>query len=205
MQAASLFPPTFEDPLDEAWREGVARVAGCDEAGRGCLAGPVVAAAVLFRVGEVPPGVADSKQLSTAQRERLYSEIVHAAWAVGVGMCTPAEIDRLNILHASMEAMTRALASLRIQPELALIDGNRIPPALPFRARAVVGGDARCRVIGAASIIAKVTRDRIMQDLHAQHPHFGWNRNAGYPTREHYAALEKHGATVLHRKSFRLG
>lgn len=153
---------------------------------------------------QVPEGVGDSKQRSAAQRDALYSEIVRTAVAVGIGMCTPEEIDRLNILHASMEAMKRALHALRVVPERALIDGNRIPPALPFRAKAVVGGDARCTVIGAASIVAKVTRDRLMQDLHAQYPHFGWNRNAGYPTREHYEALGKFGATRLHRKSFRL-
>lgn len=200
----SLFPSPPDDPVEDAWRDGALHVAGCDEAGRGCLAGPVVAAAVIFMPWQVPEGVGDSKQRSAAQRDALYSEIVRTAVAVGIGMCTPEEIDRLNILHASMEAMKRALHALRVVPERALIDGNRIPPALPFRAKAVVGGDARCTVIGAASIVAKVTRDRLMQDLHAQYPHFGWNRNAGYPTREHYEALGKFGATRLHRKSFRL-
>jgi len=200
----ALFPPSLEDPLEEAWREGFHYVAGCDEAGRGCLSGPVVAAAVVFHLGRVPKGMQDSKKLSADVRTRLYEVVVREAWSVGIGLCTPAEIDRLNILHASMEAMRRALAALHVAPELALIDGNRIPPLLPMRARAIVGGDARSTVIGAASIVAKVTRDRIMQDLHIRYPHFGWNRNAGYPTREHYAALAEHGSTEFHRKSYRL-
>lgn len=187
------------------YERGIARLAGVDEAGRGCLAGPVVAAAVILPPGVDLPGVADSKTLSAARREAAFEAITRVALAVGVGVCSPAEIDRLNILHAAMEAMRRAVTALTPAPDLLLVDGNRLPPRLPCSAEALVKGDGRSLAVGAASIIAKVTRDREMARLHTLFPDYGWTQNKGYPTGAHYAALEAHGPTSHHRRSFRLG
>ena len=176
-------------------------IAGCDEAGRGPLCGPVVAAAVIFpnREIEIPVVIRDSKKMSSAQRATAYDWITkNTIWATG--QCTPAEIDELNILWASMRAMERAVAALSRAPELCLIDGNRVPAAL--RGRAVVKGDAKSLSIAAASIIAKETRDKIMRELAAEFPMYGWERNAGYPTTEHLEAIEKYGITVHHRRTF---
>lgn len=176
-------------------------IAGCDEAGRGPLCGPVVAAAVIFpnRDIEIPVVIRDSKKMSPHQRAIAYDWITkNTIWATG--QCSPAEIDELNILWASMRAMERAVASLSRAPELCLIDGNRVPKNL--RGRAVVRGDAKSLSIAAASIIAKETRDKIMQDLAVQFPMYGWDKNAGYPTAEHIAAIEKYGVTEHHRRSF---
>ncbi|MDX1545873.1 MAG: ribonuclease HII [Rhodothermales bacterium] len=194
-------------PLDlerALWHRGYRRVAGLDEAGRGCLAGPVVAAAVVFPEDVVVDGVADSKRLSAAQREALLPEIRAQAMAVEVGLCSPQTIDRLNILWAAMEAMRRAAAACTPPPEFLLIDGNRCFPDSPWPYETVVKGDARSHSIAAASIVAKVTRDRLMRDLHAEFPAYGWDRNAGYPTAAHYDALAAHGPTPYHRRSFRL-
>lgn len=183
----------------ERARGGV--VAGIDEAGRGPWAGPVVAAAVVLDAGAVPAGLDDSKRLSAPRRRTLFEAIMGAA-SVGVGIAGVEEIDRLNILRATDTAMARALAALPAAPDLALIDGNRVPPGLGLAAEAVVKGDARSASIAAASIIAKVTRDAIMADLAGQHPGYGWERNAGYGTAEHRAALARLGVTPHHRRSF---
>lgn len=176
-------------------------IAGCDEAGRGPLCGPVVAAAVIFpnRDIEIPVVIRDSKKMSAAQRATAYDWITkNTIWATG--QCSPAEIDELNILWASMRAMERAVANLGQTPELCLIDGNRVPAAV--RGRAVIKGDAKSLSIAAASIIAKETRDKIMQDLSVWFPEYGWNKNAGYPTAEHLSAIEKYGVTEHHRRTF---
>ena len=176
-------------------------IAGCDEAGRGPLCGPVVAAAVIFpnRDIEIPVVIRDSKKMSAHQRAVAYDWITkNTIWATG--QCSPAEIDELNILWASMRAMERAVAGLGQTPEICLIDGNRVPKNL--RGRAVIKGDAKSLSIAAASIIAKETRDKIMQDLSVRFPEYGWNKNAGYPTAEHLSAIEKCGVTEWHRRSF---
>jgi len=178
-------------------------VAGVDEVGRGPLAGPVMAAAVVLDPARIPAGLGDSKALTAARREALYPLILDQAVAVGTGLADIAEIDALNILRASHLAMVRAVAALGIAPGLVLIDGNLIPRDLVHPAEAVVKGDAHCLSIAAASIVAKVLRDRIMVDLAQQHPGYGWDRNAGYPTRDHLAALKNLGVTPHHRRSFR--
>lgn len=175
-------------------------VAGIDEAGRGPWAGPVVAAAVILDPDNVPTGIADSKALKAARREALLPAI-EAAAEVGVGQASVAEIDDLNILAATMLAMRRAVAALPRPPALALVDGNR-DPGLGCQTRCIVKGDARCPAIAAASIVAKVTRDRIMAGLAAAHPGYGWERNAGYGTAQHRAALARLGVTPHHRRSF---
>jgi ribonuclease HII len=181
------------------------RVAGVDEAGRGPLAGPVVAAAVVFRAG-VPPGLAplldDSKRLTRAQREEAFAALRACATAdIAVAAASVADIARLNILHASLLAMARAIARLAVPPDLALIDGNRAPH-VTCRVRCIIGGDAECFSIAAASIIAKVVRDRAMTRLAMRFPAYGWHRNAGYPTADHRAALRLHGPTRHHRADF---
>ena len=177
-------------------------VCGVDEAGRGPLAGPVVAAAVILDRKRIPKGLNDSKQLSEEQRESLFPQIMESAIAVGVGEATSGEIDMVNIRQATHFAMARAVRAMAVAAEFALVDGND-PPALPCRCETLVSGDAKSLSIAAASIIAKVTRDRMMCELAALHPHYGWERNAGYGTPEHLAALEQHGPTPHHRTSFR--
>lgn len=183
-------------------------VIGVDEAGRGPLAGPVVAAAVVL--GEpVPAGVGDSKALS-AKRRALLDEQIRASCQWAVSVVEPEEIDRINIFQATMEAMTRCVAQLTeqmgISPEVVLIDGNQTPErrcdAWNWPARAIVGGDGIEPVIGAASIVAKEWRDRLMIEAANEHPHYGWERNKGYGTKEHMEALRLHGPTPLHRQSF---
>lgn len=180
---------------------GVNLIAGVDEAGRGPLCGPVVAAAVIFqnRDIEIPVVIRDSKKMSAHQRAVAYDWITkNTIWATG--QCSPAEIDELNILWASMRAMERAVAGLGQTPELCLIDGNRVPKNL--RGRAVIKGDTKSLSIAAASIIAKETRDKIMHELAQKFPEYGWERNAGYPTAEHLSAIEKYGVTEHHRRTF---
>ena len=185
-----------------ALARGFSPIAGIDEVGRGPLAGPVTAAAVILDPNRIPQGLRDSKQLSAARRQALAVEI-HATSQVCIAHATVAEIDRLNILHASMLAMERAVAGLAMPPVWCLIDGNRLPPGLRHRAEALVKGDARCLSIAAASIVAKVARDAIMVDLAQQHPGYGWEKNAGYPAPAHLAALLNLGVTPWHRRSFR--
>ena len=189
--------------FETAARLGGARViAGVDEAGRGPLCGPVTAAAVVLNPDRIPAGLADSKALSAARREALAEEIrACAQWAVA--HADVAEIDSLNILQASHLAMCRALAALPQPADLALIDGNRLPKSLVCKGEAVVKGDARVLSIAAASILAKVERDRIMVELSQQYPGYGWEKNAGYPTAQHLQALLDLGVTPVHRRSFK--
>ena len=175
-------------------------VAGIDEAGRGPWAGPVVAAAVILDRHAIPEGIMDSKCLAPARREVLYAQLEGSA-RIGVGAASVAEIDTLNVLGATLLAMRRTLMRLRVVPALALIDGDRAP-ALPCAARTVVRGDSRSLSIAAASIVTKVTRDRLMARLAQAHPGFGWERNRGYGTPEHKAALIRLGLTPHHRRSF---
>ena len=176
--------------------------AGVDEAGRGPLAGPVVVAAVILDPKRRIPGLADSKVLSAGRREELETAILAKALAHAVVAIDVDVIDRINIFWATMEGMRRALAALHVAPELALIDGNRLPPNLRCPARAIVDGDAKVKAIGAASILAKVHRDRIMCALDAQHPGYGFATHKGYATPEHLAALNTHGPCAVHRRSF---
>jgi ribonuclease HII len=192
-------PPDFTYET-AASRAGAGFVVGIDEVGRGPLAGPVTAAAVWLDPDHIPQGLRDSKVLTAARREKLFDEIMASA-KVSVAHASVEEIDRLNILRASHLAMERAVAAL--PADHALIDGNLIPRKLGCRAEAIVKGDARCLSIAAASIVAKVTRDRIMVDLAQQHPGYGWEANAGYPTKAHLAALLNLGVTPWHRRSFR--
>ena len=199
MIGASM-PPDLT--IEVAYAGKDATICGVDEAGRGPWAGPVVAAAVVLDRGCIPPGLDDSKKLTPRRRAVLF-DAIRAAASVGVGIASVEEIDALNILRANDLAMLRAIGALQPAPEAALIDGNRVPPGLPCRARALVGGDGRSLSIAAASIIAKVTRDRIMEELAGAHPGYGWERNRGYGTPEHRAALIRLGVTPHHRRSFR--
>ena len=176
-------------------------VAGVDEVGRGPWAGPVVAAAVILDGDAIPQGIDDSKALTRARREVLFAAL-QASATIGVGQATVDEIEHLNILAAAMLAMARAVEDLGVVPGHALIDGNRAPD-LPCPSTTVVGGDRRSLSIAAASIIAKVTRDALMARLAADHPGYGWERNAGYGTAEHRAALDRLGVTEHHRRGFK--
>ncbi len=176
-------------------------VAGVDEAGRGPLAGPVVAAAVILDDRQPIAGLADSKKLSAARRERLFDEILAKGLCCSVAQASVEEIDRLNILQATMLAMQRAVAGLRLKPVLVLVDGNRLP-VLDVRSEAIVRGDARVQAISAASILAKVTRDRGLAELHQAYPQYGFDRHKGYGTEVHLAALRAHGPCPEHRRSF---
>lgn len=175
-------------------------IAGVDEAGRGPFAGPVVAAAVILDRRNIPTGIADSKKIPRAKREILFTQIIETCH-VGIGEASVEEIDQLNILQASLLAMRRAVDALPGRPDVALIDGNR-DPKLGVASRLIVGGDARCLSIAAASIVAKVTRDRKMCELAAEFPHYGWDKNAGYGTAEHRKGLRLFGVTPQHRRSF---
>ncbi len=181
---------------------GKGPVAGIDEAGRGPLAGPVSAAAVILDPAAIPDGLADSKTLSPAMRERLFTDVLRSAMAVGVGLASAAEIDRVNIRQATFLAMRRACRALSIQPAFVLIDGRDIPPDLPCQAHALIKGDALCLSIAAASIVAKVTRDRLMVQLAKRHPEYGFDKHMGYPTAAHRAALNACGPSLFHRLTF---
>ena len=176
-------------------------LAGVDEAGRGPLAGPVVAAAVILDDLHPIQGLADSKVLSPRRRDRLYDEIRAKGLCVSVAQASVEEIDRLNILQATLLAMRRAVEGLRLMPQNLLVDGNRIP-VLPMQAHAVVGGDAKVPAISAASIIAKVERDRLCADLHARYPGYGFDVHKGYPTAAHLEALRRLGPCPEHRTSY---
>ena len=179
----------------------VGLVAGVDEAGRGPLAGPVVAAAVILDDMKRIHGLADSKQLSPARRERLFDEIRAHALAFCIAEASVAEIDSLNILQATMLAMKRAVEGLRLLPHKVLVDGNRLPH-IRVHAEAIIGGDAKVAAISAASILAKVTRDRLCVELEAQYPQYGFGTHKGYGTAAHLAALQEHGPCAWHRRSF---
>ena len=183
-------------------RLGFVHVAGVDEVGRGCLAGPVVAGAVILRADHYVPGVADSKVLTAVDRERLYPEIVGAAVAWSVAILEPGEIDRLNIHRASLQAMRQAILSLVPLPGFVLVDGFRVPDLL-MPQRPIIHGDRRSTAIAAASILAKVTRDRLMLDLHTRDPRYGFDRHKGYATREHLDAVSRFGYSSVHRRTFR--
>ncbi|MDP1901229.1 MAG: ribonuclease HII [Rubrivivax sp.] len=188
------------DQLGPGW-ELPALVAGVDEAGRGPLAGPVVAAAVILDELRPIRGLADSKVLSPGRRERLSEEIRAYALCCAVGLASVEEIDQLNILQATMLAMRRAVEGLRLRPQRVVVDGNRVP-SLQMPVAAIVKGDAKVAAISAASILAKVERDRLCLELHAQHPAYGFATHKGYPTPAHLAALQAHGPCVAHRRSF---
>jgi ribonuclease HII len=183
-------------------RLGFNLVAGVDEVGRGCLAGPVIAAAVVLDPGRYIPRISDSKTVTSLERTKLYEKIVSAAlaWAVAGADCH--EIDAVNIHQASLRAMERAVLQLVPLPDFVLVDAFRVP-GLPMAQRAVAQGDTRCTAIAAASIVAKVTRDRMMLELHARDPRYGFDRHKGYATRDHLEAVSRFGYSEVHRRSFR--
>jgi ribonuclease HII len=183
-------------------RVGFVYVAGVDEVGRGCLAGPVMAAAVVLHPDRHIPGVCDSKLVPAEERERLYEQIVRVAVAWAVAGADPAEIDRINIHQASLRAMQRAILALSPLPDIVLVDAFRVPD-LPMAQRGVPHGDRRCSAIAAASIVAKVTRDRQMVDLHSRDPRYGFDRHKGYATADHLDAVARFGYSDVHRRSFR--
>jgi len=178
------------------------KIAGVDEAGRGPLVGTVVAAAVILDPNNPIAGLNDSKKLSEKKREKLFIEIQEKALAWAIADASPAEIDELNILQASLLAMRRAVEALQVQPDQVLVDGNKIPQGLLMPCEAVVGGDALHAEISAASILAKVTRDRQMLELDQKFPQFGFAKHKGYPTKAHFEAIALHGVTTEHRRSF---
>jgi ribonuclease HII len=183
-------------------RMGFVYVAGVDEVGRGCLAGPVVAAAVVLDPDRYIPRICDSKTVTAQERERLYTRITREAVCWSVVGVAPTEIDAINIHQASLRAMQRAVMSCVPLPDMVLVDAFRIPD-LPMAQRGIVHGDARCTAIAAASIVAKVTRDRAMLELHGHDPRYGFDRHKGYATREHLDAVARHGYSEAHRRSFR--
>lgn len=187
--------PFYTDNLIEA---------GCDEAGRGCIAGPVVAAAVILPRGMDFPEFDDSKKLTEKQREKLRVKVLENAAAYGVGIVSAEEIDEINILNASFLAMHRAIDQLKIRPELLLIDGNRFNKYHDIKHQCIVGGDAKYQAIAAASILAKTTRDHIMEELDNQYTSYNWKQNKGYPTIEHKNAVAQFGMSPYHRKTFNM-
>lgn len=178
--------------------------AGCDEAGRGCLAGPVVAAAVILDQNNVILGLNDSKKLNETQRLVLKDEIIKKALAFGIGVVEVSEIDEINILNASILAMHKAISQLKITPEFLLIDGNRFHPYPSIPHETIVQGDGKFQSIAAASILAKTHRDYLMNCLHQKYPSYDWKTNKGYPTLKHRKALQNFGVSIHHRKTFRL-
>lgn len=180
---------------------GYEQICGVDEAGRGPLAGPVCAAAVILPEGVEIPGLDDSKKLTDKRRRELYDVIVQQAVSYGIALVDEKKIDEINILQATLLAMAEAVSQLSPQPNLALVDGNR-EPILPMPCETIVGGDGKCAAIAAASILAKVTRDRLMEELDGQYPEYGFAVHKGYGTRRHYEALRKYGPCPVHRQSF---
>jgi len=178
--------------------------AGCDEAGRGCIAGPVVAAAVILPRGIDFPDLDDSKKLTEKQREALRITVLENAVAYGVGIVSAKEIDEINILNASFLAMHRAVDQLKTRPELLLVDGNRFNPYNGIKHQCIIGGDAKYQSIAAASILAKTTRDHIMEEYHKEFPQYNWLKNKGYPTIEHKNAVAEYGASPIHRMTFNM-
>ncbi len=206
--------PLFEESLSPSFfwedrfeRAGYSSVAGVDEAGRGPLVGPVVAAAVIIldREWAISLHITDSKKLSPIEREELFEKIINSkATVVGVGAASNREIDRVNILNATFIAMRRAISSLPLIPDAVIVDGNKEIPNIPFPQKALVKGDILSYSVAAASIVAKVTRDRLMKKLSLFYPGYGWNRNMGYPTKEHKLAIKNLGYTPHHRRTFKV-
>lgn len=185
------------------WKQDYQRVMGLDEVGRGCLSGPVVAAGVIFEPGTFVEEIRDSKTIGLEERKELTKKIKELAVYWTIQWCMPAEIDDLNILHASIKAMNKCAEAAGANPDYLLVDGNRFSSGLcPHTC--IIGGDDRSMSIAAASIIAKVYRDEWMIDLHEEYPHYGWDTNVGYPTTQHFEGLEEYGATKYHRQSFNL-
>ncbi len=178
-------------------------IAGVDEAGRGPLAGPVVVAAVILNMNKKIPGLNDSKKLSEKKREELYNIIIKEAVCWKIKIVSPEIIDDINILQATLYGMEEVVLSLKVKPDLCVIDGNKIPKKLIGFSKAIVKGDAKIASIAAASILAKVTRDRLMIELHEKFPQYNFKQNKGYPTKEHIAALDKYGILDCHRKSYK--
>lgn len=178
--------------------------AGCDEAGRGCLAGSVYAAAVILPDDYDNPELNDSKQLSLKKRLQLREQIKHDAVAWAIGIVTPEEIDKINILNASILAMHRALDALKVKPEAIIVDGNRFKKYQDVPHTAIVKGDGKYQAIAAASILAKTHRDEYMEELAKEYPYYGWEKNAGYPTKAHREGIKQHGISPYHRKSYNL-
>ena len=189
----------YENSLSQL---GQVSIAGVDEVGRGPLAGPVVAAAVIFPQGVFIPGVTDSKKLTPQKRELLFPLIKAKALSIGLGLLSPKEIDRINILQASLKAMEEAISRLKVKPDLVLVDGNR-PLTLSCRQECLIQGDSRSHAVGAASIVAKVVRDKLMESWHPRFPQYNFFKNKGYGTAEHLLALKKYGVCPLHRLSFK--
>lgn len=189
------------DLQNEYTPDGAILVAGLDEAGRGPLFGSVYAAAVILPDGYIPEGLDDSKKLTEKKREKLYDIIIENAVSYGIGICTPSEIDEINILNAAMLAMKRAVDNMKTKPEFLLVDGN-VLRGFEQPAKAVVGGDAKIPAIAAASILAKVSRDRYCLEMDEKYPMYGLKKHKGYPTKAHYDAILKYGPTPLHRMSF---
>ncbi len=189
--------------FDAAYRDqGITLLCGVDEAGRGPLAGPVFAAAVIFDPEQVPEGLNDSKKLSEKKREKLFDEICEKALTYSIASASVEEIESVNILQATFLAMKRAVEGLSVVPGLVLVDGNKIPQGLPSDARAVIGGDALSATIGAASVLAKVSRDRYMLELDKQYPEYVFSKHKGYGTALHYERLKEYGISPVHRRSF---
>lgn len=185
------------------YRSGKIMIAGCDEAGRGCLAGPVVAAAVILSSGFKHPMLNDSKKMKEADRELVRKAIMESATAWAIGICNHEEIDRINILNASILAMHKAVEKLTVRPAKLIIDGNKFHPVEGIAHQCVVGGDGIYTQIAAASVLAKTERDRIMNELHHAYPQYGWDKNKAYGTAAHREAIFKYGRSPFHRKSFK--
>ncbi len=181
-------------------RRGFSLIAGVDEAGRGCLAGPVVAASVVLPGDLEIQGIGDSKTLSVCTRERLFKEIKRHSLAVGIGIVGPEEIDRINIYNATVEAMVLSLRRLRVVPDLVVVDALKLP--VRENQLSLIKADSRSAVVAAASVVAKVVRDRIMKAIHRRYPQYGFDRNKGYATREHLKSLDRFGPCPVHRRSF---
>ncbi|MFH1687748.1 MAG: ribonuclease HII [bacterium] len=197
------FAPQLDRMEETLAEKGFRAVCGVDEVGRGPLAGPVVAAAVIVPPGVIIDGVDDSKKLTPARRVAVFEEIVRLGLACAVGIIDNEGIDRMNIRRASLMAMRKAIMDLKQAPDFVLVDGNDLVPRLDFPQMSVVHGDARCQSIAAASVVAKVTRDRIMDRYQALFPSFSFSQHKGYPTRAHLSELQEHGPCEIHRRSFK--
>ena len=195
--------PTLDDLEEVLGRKGYDTICGVDEVGRGPLAGPVVAAAVLFPIGLTIDGLDDSKKMTPLQRERVFEKIINLGLVCSIGVIDNECIDKMNILRASLMAMRKAVMDLKRSPDFVLVDGNQTIPKLTYPQMAIVGGDGRYDSIAAASVIAKVTRDRMMDRMEGVYPSYSFSKHKGYPTAAHLAELREHGPCEIHRKSFK--